>query len=59
MWISNLINKLLFNKVLDPLKHDIKNLSIEQKKQFNVFMNTLIVKYGGYENDFKLIRSYF
>jgi len=37
----------------------IQNLSTEQKALFEIFMNTLIIKYPGYQNNFNLIRSLF
>ena len=56
---SNCLSDINFKEDLSKLKSTIQNLSTEQKALFEIFMNTLIVKYPGYQNDFNLIRSLF
>jgi len=53
------ITDVNFKEDLSKLKSTIQNLSTEQKALFEIFMNTMIVKYPGYQNDFNLIRSLF
>jgi len=56
---SNCLSDINFKEDLSKLKSTIQNLSTEQKALFEIFMNTIIVKYPGYQNDFNLIRSLF
>ena len=56
---SNCLSDINFKEDLSKLKSNIQNLSTEQKALFEIFMNTMIVKYPGYQNDFNLIRSLF
>ena len=56
---SNCLSDINFKEDLSKLKSTIQNLSTEQKALFEIFMNTMIVKYPGYQNDFNLIRSLF
>jgi hypothetical protein len=56
---ANCISDTNITQNLSELKSYIQNLSTEQKALFEIYMNTMIVKYPGYQNDFNLIRSLF